>query len=133
METYQAMLLTLAGVLVGALLPVLFELARTLRDVRKVAAQAVPAVASITATAERLDRLTARFEQTGSLDRSVSSLSQTMDRLQEAARVAATMASAVLPAVSAALQAWRDAQSAGDTGADGLAATDAAPAPEVKP
>ncbi len=133
METYQAMLLTLAGVLVGALLPVLFELSRTLREIRKVAAQAVPAVASITASAERLDRLSARFEQTGSLDRSVSSLSQTMDRLQEAARMAATLASTVLPAVSAALQAWRDAQSAHDAGADELATADIASAPEVKP
>ncbi len=133
METYQAVLLTLAGVLVGALLPVLFELARTLREVRKVAAQAVPAVASITASAERLDRLTARFEQTGSLEQSVSSLRQTMDRLQEAARMAATMATAVLPAVSAAIQAWREAQSAEDAGGEELADADVAAAPEVKP
>ena len=133
METYEAVVLTLAAVLVGALLPVLFQLGLALREVRRVASQVVPAVASITATAERLDRLTARFEETGTLDRSVSSLSASMDRLQDAARMASAMASALIPAISAALQAWRSAHADEDAAAGSAAPPEATPAPEVTP
>jgi hypothetical protein len=110
MEAYQAVLVAVAALLVGALLPVLFQLVLTLRAVRAVAEQAGPAVASITATAERLERLTARLEEGGRVERAleaVDSLSATVAKLQETARVASSIGAAVVPAVTAAVRAWR--------------------------
>jgi hypothetical protein len=110
MEAYQAVLLAVVALLVGVLLPVLFQLAATLRAVRAVATQAGPALASITATAERLERLTARLEEGGRIDHAleaVDALSRTVARLQDTARVASTVAATVIPAAAAAVQAWR--------------------------
>jgi hypothetical protein len=110
MEAYQAVLVGVAALLVGALLPVLFQLVITLRAVRAVAEQAGPAVASVAATAERLERLTAKLEADGRVDRAleaVDSLSTTVSKLQETARLASTVGAAVVPAVVAAVQAWR--------------------------
>jgi deoxyinosine 3'endonuclease (endonuclease V) len=110
MEAYQVALVAVAALLVGALLPVLFQLLLTLKAVRAMVAQAGPAVASIVATSERLERLTAKLEEDGRVDRAleaVDSLSATVGKLQETARLASTIGAAVIPAVAAAVQAWR--------------------------
>jgi hypothetical protein len=110
MEAYQAVMVAVVALLVGALLPVLFQLSLTLRAVRAVAAQAGPAIASVTTTAERVERLTARIEEGGRIDHAlaaVDSLSKTVGKLQEAARLASIVGAAVAPAVAAAVQAWR--------------------------
>lgn len=110
MEAYQVALVAVAALLVGALLPVLFQLLLTLKAVRAMVEEAGPAVASIVATSERLERLTARLEEGGRVDRAleaVDSLSATVGKLQETARMASTVGAAVIPAVAAAVQAWR--------------------------
>jgi beta-lactamase class A len=110
MEAYQVALVAVAALLVGALLPVLFQLLLTLKAVRAVVEQAGPAVASIQATSARLERLTARLEEDGRVERAlaaVDSLSATVAKLQETARLASTIGAAVIPAVAAAVQAWR--------------------------
>ena len=112
MDAYQAVLLVLAGLLVGALVPVVIQLALTLREVRKLVEQAGPAVAAATATVDRLDRITLQLEEGGRVERAlaaVDSLSTTVAKLQDTARLASTVASAVVPAVAAAVGAWRDA------------------------
>ena len=136
MEAYQAVLLAVVALLVGALLPVLFQLALTLRAVRAVAAQAGPALASITATAERLERLTAKVEEGGRVDQAlaaVDSLTATVGKLQETARLASTIGAAVVPAVAAAVQAWRDSGEADDAGPGEAAAPEPPPAVRVAP
>jgi deoxyinosine 3'endonuclease (endonuclease V) len=110
MEAYQVALVAVAALLVGALLPVLFQLVITLKAVRAMVEQAGPAVASVVATAERLERLTAKLEEGGRVDRAleaVDALSKTVEKLQETARLASTIGAAVVPAVVAAVQAWR--------------------------
>lgn len=110
MEAYQVALVAVAALLVGALLPVLFQLLLTLKAVRAMVEEAGPAVASIVATSERLERLTAKLEEGGRVDRAleaVDSLSATVGKLQETARLASTIGAAVIPAVAAAVQAWR--------------------------
>ena len=119
MEAYQAVVVAVAALLVGALMPVLFQLVLTLRAVRAAVAQAGPAITSIAATAERLERLTAKIEEEGRVDRAleaVDSLSRTVGKLQETAKVASTIGAAVIPAVVAAVQAWR--ASGEDAGAE---------------
>ena len=110
MEVYQAVLVAVVALLVGALLPVLFQLSLTLRAVRSVAEQAGPVVASVGATAERLQRITEKLEADGRIDAAlatIDSLSRTAAKLQETARLASTVGAAVLPAVAAAVQAWQ--------------------------
>ena len=110
MEAYQAVVLAVVALLVGALLPVLFQLVLTLRAVRAVAAQASPALASITTTAERLERLTSKLEEDGRVDNAlaaIDSLSRTIAKLEDTARLASAIGAAVVPAVVAAVQAWR--------------------------
>jgi hypothetical protein len=110
MEAYQAVVVAVVALLVGALLPVLFQLVLTLRAVRAVAEQAGPAITSITATAARLERLTAKLEEGGRIDHAmeaIDSLTKTVGKLQETARLASTIGAAVIPAVTAAVQAWR--------------------------
>jgi hypothetical protein len=110
MEAYQAVLVAVVALLVGALLPVLFQLALTLRAVRAVAEQAGPVVASVAVTAERLQRITEKLEADGRVDSALASLdalSRTVAKLQETARLASTVGAAVVPAVAAAVQAWQ--------------------------
>jgi monomeric isocitrate dehydrogenase len=126
MEAYQAVLVAVVALLVGALLPVLFQLVLTLRAVRSVAEQAGPVVASVAVTAERLQRITEKLEADGRVDgalAAIDSLTRTVAKLQETARLASTVGAAVVPALAAAVQAW---QSNGD--GDG-AAGEPAPAP----
>jgi hypothetical protein len=129
MEAYQAVLLAVVALLVGALLPVLFQLALTLRAVRTVAEQAGPVVASVAVTAERLQRITEKLEAEGRVDHAIEALdalSRTVGKLQETARLASTVGAAMVPAVAAAAQAWQ--ASGEDDGAAGEPAPPQAPA-----
>jgi hypothetical protein len=129
MEAWQAVVLAVVALLVGALLPVLFQLLLTLRAVRSAVERAGPALASITATAERLERLTARIEEGGRVETvlgALDSLSHTVGKLQETARLASTIGAAVVPAVAAAVQAWRASRGDEDV-APQATATEATP------
>lgn len=113
METWQAVLLAIAALLAGALLPALVQAWTSLRQVTRaaeqVAADARRTLAAVTATAERLDRLTARLEEGRHVDRAldgVDALSRTAARLDDATRVASALGAAVGPAITAALRAW---------------------------
>jgi hypothetical protein len=113
MEAYQAVVVAVVALLVGALLPVLFQLVLTLRAVRAVAEQAGPAITSITATAARLERLTAKLEEGGRIDHAmeaIDSLTKTVGKLQETARLASTIGAAVIPAVTPAEDAGAEAK-----------------------
>jgi hypothetical protein len=128
MEAYQAVLLAVVALLVGALLPVLYQLSLTLRAVRSVAERAGPVVASVGATAERLERIAEKLEADGRIDgalATIDSLSRTVAKLQDTARLASTLGAAVIPAVAAAVQAW---QASGEDGVAGEAAAPKAPA-----
>ena len=125
MEAYQAVVIAVVALLVGALLPVLFQLALTLKAVRAAVAQAGPALASVTTTAQRLERLTSKIEEDGRIDHAlaaVDSLSKTIGKLQDTARMASTVAAVVIPAVAAAVQAWRSSSEADGPGAAETAA-----------
>jgi hypothetical protein len=131
MEAYQAVIVGVVALLAGALLPILFQLFVTLRAVRATVAQVGPALVAATATVERLERLTAKLEEGGRIDEAlaaVDALTKTVAKLQETARAASAVGAAVIPAVAAAVQAWR---ASGDD--RGPAAPLPEPAPEQKP
>jgi hypothetical protein len=113
MESWQVAMVTVAALLAGALIPVLFQVVLTLRAVRAAAEQAGPALVALKATAERLEWLSARIGEGGRVDRAleaIDGLSQTVGKLQETARLASTVGAAVVPAVAAAVHAWRAAR-----------------------
>jgi hypothetical protein len=110
MDAWQAAVLAVLALLVGALLPALVQLTLVLRDLRVTVTRAGPALVALTATAQRLERLTAKVEEGGQLDHAleaIDSLSGTVARLQETARLAAAVGASVVPAVVAAVKAWR--------------------------
>jgi hypothetical protein len=118
-DTWQAVMLAVVALLVGALLPALVQLTLALRAVR--------------ATAERLDRITARLEEGDRVDHAleaIDSLSRMVTRLQETTRVAAAVGAAVGPAVGAAVRAWRASQGDGASSPGG--ASDTPPESERK-
>lgn len=113
MEAWQGMILALGALVVGALLPVLVQLKLTLRSLGatgdRLAAEAGAALAALTATAQRLDRLTARLEEGRRVETlldGVDALSATIARLNDAARVASALGAAVGPALAAAARSW---------------------------
>jgi hypothetical protein len=110
MDTWQAVMMTLAAVLVGALLPALIQLSLTLRSLRLAAERTGPALVAVTATAQRLEQVTLRLQQGERLDHlleSIDSLARTLDRFQDTARIMAAVGASVGPAVSAGVRAWR--------------------------
>jgi hypothetical protein len=136
MEAYQAVLVAVVALLVGVLLPVLFQLALTLRAVRAAVAQAGPALASITATAERVERLTAKFEEGGRIEHALAAMdsaSSAAAKLQETARLASTIGAALIPAAAAAVKAWRDGREPDEPRSSGEAASQPPPAVRVAP
>jgi len=119
MDAWQAVMLAVVALLVGALLPALVQLTLALRSLRS--------------TADRLDRVTAKFEDGGGIDRlleGIDSLSRMVSRLQETTRVAAAVGAAVGPAVGAAVRSWRASHGDGDPAA--ASPGEPSPAPERK-
>jgi hypothetical protein len=136
MEAYQVVIVAVVALLVGTLLPVLLQLALTLKAARAAIARAGPALTSITVTAERLERLTARIEEGDRIENALvalDSLTKTVARLQETARVASTVGAALIPAVAAAVQAWRAAGEADEAAPRAEAAPQPSPAVRVAP
>ena len=133
MDAWQAVTLAVVALLTGAILPALVQLTLALRAVRAAMERSERAIVAITVTAERLARLTARIEEGGRVDRlleAIDSLSGTVTRLQETARVAAAVGAAVGPAVGAAVHAWRASRGEGATSRGGAGAP--SPQPERK-
>jgi hypothetical protein len=121
MDPWQATLLVLIALVVGALLPAVVQLSLALRAARRSAAQAERTLAVVGEAAQRIERIAGRLEQGGRVDRlvdGIDSLSRTVTRLQETVRVASAVGAAVAPAVGAAVRAWRGP-------ADGAAPDDA--------
>jgi hypothetical protein len=123
MEGWQVVLLVIGALLAGALLPAIVQLWLSLRaagaSAERLAADAAPALAAVTATARRLDRLTAKLEEERRLDtllEGIDSLSRTIVRLNDALRVASALGAAVGPAISAAVRSWSAAHPGGVTG-----------------
>lgn len=133
MDTWQAVMLAVVALVVGALLPALSQLSPALRAWRATAERTDRALVAITATAERLNRFTARLEEGGRLDHAleaIDSLSRMVTRLQETTRVAAAVGAAVGPAVGAAVRSWRASQ--GDDASPPGGASDTSPESERK-
>jgi hypothetical protein len=125
MEAWQAVLVGLAGVLAGALVPAIAVLVLALLQVRTATARAQRVLEALAATAERVDRIGARLERGDSIERlvvGVESVSRLVGRLEDGARVATAVGAAVGPAVGAAVRAWRSQPAEygpGGTGRDG--------------
>jgi len=116
MEGWQVALLVLAAVLVGALLPLIAQLYGTLRTLRslveKSAKDVEAAVVAIHRTSERVDRLGSALEKDGKLTEIVdgaASLAQMLNQMRGTMQIAGTVSAAVVPAVAAAVRAWKAA------------------------
>jgi predicted Holliday junction resolvase-like endonuclease len=116
MEGWQIALLVLVSVLVGALIPLLVQLYATLRTLRAVieksAKDVESALVGIHRTADRLDRLGAALEKDGKMAEIVegaTSAAQMVSQFRGTMQVAGPVAAAVVPAVMAAVRAWKGA------------------------
>lgn len=128
MESWQTAVVVLLAVLVGAAIPVLVSLSGTLRAARQGIERSGPqlaaALAAVTSAVERIDRIASRLDEgrrVESLLESVNSLSQTVNQLRDAVRVASAVGAAVAPAVGAAVKAWRQTRHEEEPGPDGQA------------
>jgi len=116
MEGWQVALVVLAAVLVGALLPLIAQLYGTLHTLRAVveknAKDIESAVVAIHSTAERVDRLGSALEKDGKLTEIVdgaASVAQMLNQMRGTMQIAGTVSAAVVPAVAAAVKAWKAA------------------------
>jgi len=116
MEGWQVALVVLAAVLVGSLLPLIAQLYGTLHTLRAVveknAKDVEAAVVAIHRTAERVDRLGSALEKDGKLAEIVdgaASLAKTLNQMRGTMQIAGTVSAAVVPAVAAAVKAWKAA------------------------
>jgi len=116
MEGWQVALVVLAAVLVGALLPLIAQLYGTLHTLRAVveknAKDVEAAVVAIHHTAERVDRLGSALEKDGKLTEIVdgaANVAQMLNQVRGTMQVAGTVSAAVVPAVVAAVKAWKEA------------------------
>ena len=116
MEGWQIVIVVLVAVLVGALLPLLAQLYGTLRTLRAVVEKSAKdieaAVVSVHRTAERVDRLGAQLEKDGKLTDivdGVANAAQMLNQMRGTLQMATTVSAAVVPAVAAAVRAWKGA------------------------
>jgi len=114
MQGWQIALVVLVAVLVGAVLPLIVQLYGTLHTLRTVvekSAKDVEAgVQSIHRTADRIDRLGAALEKDGKMAvivEGATSAAQIVNQMRGAMQVAGPVAAAVVPAVVAAVRAWK--------------------------
>jgi hypothetical protein len=118
MDAWQAVMLGLAALLVGALLPAVVQLTLALRALRATAARTDLALVAVTDTAQRLDRLAKELEAGGRVERffeAVDTLSTMASKLSDTARLATAVGAAVGPAVGAAVRAWRSSRGEGES------------------
>lgn len=116
MDGWQVALVVLAAVMVGALLPLVVQLYATLHTLRTVVDKSAKdieaAMGSIHRTAERLDRLGSALEKDGKIDdivAGVTSAAQIVNQMRGTLQMATNVSAAVVPAVSAAVRAWKGA------------------------
>jgi predicted Holliday junction resolvase-like endonuclease len=116
MEGWQIALVVLAAVLVGALIPLLVQLYGTVHTLRAVVEKSAKdieaAVVNIHRTADRVDRLGAALEKDGKMAEiidGVANAAHIVNQLRGTMQVAGTVSAAVVPAVTAAVRAWRGA------------------------
>jgi hypothetical protein len=116
MESWQVALVVLVALLVGALIPLIVQLYGTLRTARAVldksAKDIEAAMVAIHNTSTRLDRLGAALEKDGKIDDivdGVASAAHMLNQMRGTMQVAGTVSAAVVPAVLAAVRAWKGA------------------------
>jgi len=116
MEGWQIALVVLAAVLVGALLPLIAQLYGTLHTLRRVVEKSAKdveaAVVAIHRTSERVDRLGSALEKDGKLTEivdGVASAAHMLNQMRGTMQIAGTVSAAVVPAVAAAVRAWKAA------------------------
>jgi hypothetical protein len=116
MEGWQVALLVLAAVFVGALIPLLVQLYGTLRTARTVldksAKDIQAAMVAIHNTSQRLDRLSSALEKDGKIDEiveGVANAAHMLNQMRGTMQVAGNVSAAVVPAVMAAVRAWKGA------------------------
>lgn len=113
MEAWAVAVVVLLAVLVGATLPVLYQLGVTLRSARRLLDRTGPKVEAalddLHRTTERLNRMGAGLEESlgraQSLLDAAGDIGRTLHRMRRSLRVAAAVGSAVGPAVAAAVKA----------------------------
>ena len=98
MEPFSIALLTLAAVLTGALLPLIFQALMTLRSAQRVLDQAGPQLV------ETLHEVSVTSQEIIGVARDVGG---TLDQVRGTVRTAAAIGNAIGPAVVAAVQAFR--------------------------
>jgi len=114
MEGFQIAFLVLAALVVGALLPLLVQLYSVLHTLKHVLEKTSKDIEDgarvVHKVADRVDRLTADLEKDGKLDTMVAGVAAVSDmalQLRDTIRVASAVGAAVVPAVGAAVRAWR--------------------------
>ena len=113
MENWQISGIVVFALLVGAAIPVLVQLAITLRSFRASVAsttvQVDRALEAVMQAAGRLERIAAVVDEARvrSFMEAADSLAQILSQLRESVRVASAVGAAVAPAVGAAVRAWR--------------------------
>jgi hypothetical protein len=119
MLTWQAVLVVVVALGVGAAVPALVELALALRSMRRAAERSERTFEAVTTATERLDRIVARVEKENRIESflgAMDMLSRNVQKLGEMARGASAVGAAVGPAVVAAVRAWRSASTDGHAG-----------------
>ena len=109
MANWQVVLVVLAAVLVGGLLPVLFQLRATLRQVARsigtTGTRLDKTLDESLAAAERINRLVGGLDggdkQLARLLTSIEQLAEVVDKVKSTVNVASAVGAAVVPAVSA--------------------------------
>jgi hypothetical protein len=136
MEGWQVALLVLASVFVGALLPLLAQLYGTLKTLRTVmdksAKDIEAAMVAIHNTSQRLDRLGSALEKDGKINDivdGVASAAHVLNQMRGTMQIAGNVSAAVVPAVVAAVRAWKGAMDEDPT----RHAPAEAPAPQSSP
>ena len=113
MATWQILVVILLAVLVGALVPVLVQLRRTLQSAEKVLSTTGPrldrTLDEVNEAAVRINRLGVRLEKDaeglGVFTDAVAGLGRSLKQAQDSLRVVAAVGTAVGPAVAAGLRA----------------------------
>lgn len=114
MQSWQIILVVLFAVLVGSLIPVLFQLRATLRQVdrrlRMTGRRVDRTLDEAHAAAERINRLVGGLDggekQLANLLTSMTQLAHTLDRVRSTVNVASAVGAAIAPAVVAMVRSF---------------------------
>jgi predicted PurR-regulated permease PerM len=114
MDPVQVALLVLVAVVVGMLIPLVFQLYSLAHSARQIVEKSSKdveaALKGVHHAAERIDRLTEKLERDGRMDTIVDGLTsaaQVANQMKATFQTAATVAAAAAPAVAAAVHAFR--------------------------